>query len=254
MGNWNSSQRTLELRNLKTLVVIPLIGARDFQSSRWQIQYRKERRQERVTVTSGSLCTCVYSCVQCSLCGAAFAMYCWPIRSFRAESHAAHQVSPCLSHLFPPPCFAVASLPSGPRGDPTVPFVSLSSFPPAATAATAALRPTVPLRPNGASFLRPLGPQADSPGRLTELTVSTAGWLAGSAGVATQPATFLFSRVCAASRPGFTWRYLPACSLSSLTSLRATGSESSRPSRAPALDFKSLSFHTCLLSLTYVRT
>jgi len=29
------------------------------------------------------------------------------------------------------------------------------------------------------SFLRPLGPQADSPGRLTELTVSTAGWLAG---------------------------------------------------------------------------
>jgi len=34
--------------------------------------------------------------------------------------------------------------------------------------------------------------------------------------------------MCATSRLGFTWLYLPACSLSSLTSLRATGSESSR--------------------------
>lgn len=34
--------------------------------------------------------------------------------------------------------------------------------------------------------------------------------------------------MCATSRPGFTWLYLPACSLSSLTSLRATGSESSQ--------------------------
>jgi len=31
------------------------------------------------------------------------AMCCWPIRSFRAESHAAHRVPPCLSHLLPSP-------------------------------------------------------------------------------------------------------------------------------------------------------
>jgi len=184
----------------------------------------------------------VYVCISYttrSLCGAAFAMCCWPIRSFRAESHAAHRVlSLSLFPTFSPLSHHASAFSPGPSGP---------SPPPASSAAaTAALRPTVPLRPNSASFLRPLRPQAGSPGRLTELTVSTAGWLAGFAGAATQPATFLFSRVCAATRPGFTWRYLPACSLSSLTSLRATGSESSRCPRALALDFKSLFSRTCL--------
>lgn len=132
-----------------------------------------------------------------------------------------------------PPFLPVPPPGNGPSGPRVVPTPSPSPHPPLPTVsshlfpATAVLRPTIPLRPNSASFLRPLGPQADSPGRLTELTVSTAGWLA-FADVATQPATFLFSRVCATSRPRFTWRYLPACSLSSLTSLRATGSEFSR--------------------------
>lgn len=218
---------------------------RDPQSPPWR-RYRKKRRGYRHFWITLYVYVCI-SYTTRSLCGAAFAMCCWPIRSFRAESHAAHRVlSLSLSHLFPfvpPHRVRVLSGPLGPL-----------PFPAASVAATAALRPTVPLRPNSASFLRPLRPQAGSPGRLIGLTVSTAGWLAGFAGAATQPSTFLFSRVCAASRPGFTWRYLPACSLSSLTSLRATGSESSRCPRALALDFKSLFSHICFLSFACVRT
>lgn len=151
-----------------------------------------------------------------------------------AHSELSHtQRTRSLSLPLPPSSLShhKATFPSGPRVVPASSPCFLSSFP-------CRLRPAshVPLRSKSASFLRPLGPQADSPGRLTELTVSTAGWLALPV-VATQPATFLFSRVCATSRPGFTWRYLPACSLSSLTSLRATGSEFSRHPRALALDF-----------------
>lgn len=163
---------------------------------------------------------------------------CWPIRSFRAESHAAHTGPPSLS-LFPR--LSLSHHPSSP----TPPRDRAPSGPPCGTGPVCPLRalplsfspprnrPTVPLRPS-ASFLRPLRPQADSPGRLTELTVSTAGWLAswlaGWLHRQSQPPSRppSFSRVCAASRPGFTWRYLPGRSLSSLTSLRATGSESSR--------------------------
>lgn len=206
------------------------------------------KSEDEDTVTSGSLsmCTCVSRTQHVAF--AAQPLLC-AVGLF-AHSELSHTqrtgFSPCLSPTFSPLSHHASAFSSGPSGP----------FPPPASsaAATAALRPTVPLRPNSASFLRPLRPQAGSPGRLTELTVSTAGWLAGFAGAATQPATFLFSRVCAASRPGFTWRYLPACSLSSLTSLRATGSESSRCPRALALDFKSLSSHTCFLSSAYVRT
>lgn len=97
----------------------------------------------------------VYVCVpftQLLLC-------CWPIRSFRAESHRTHErVAPHRSlppFSFPSDLF----LPSHRIGSPfeILPFLSVSL--------------------TCGWFLRPQGPQADSPGRLTELTVSTAGWL-----------------------------------------------------------------------------
>lgn len=87
------------------------------------------------------------------------------------------------------------------------------------------------------SFLRPQGPQADSPGRLTELTVSTAGWL----GVATQPldqrATFLLLRVY--RRSAGVYLALPASLQPQFTHVTSSN-RFAESSRLRSYDFKSL--------------
>lgn len=178
---------------------------------------------------------------------------CWPIRSFRAESHAAHTGPLSLSLSF---LVSLSHHPSSPPRDhapsgplcgtgPVCPLRALPlSFSPPRN------RPTVPLRPS-ASFLRPLRPQADSPGRLTELTVSTAGWLAswlaGFTGKASHPVGHLPSPACVPP----VGRGLPGVTCQAVASVHSRHFE--QPVRSPlgrarALDFKSLSFRACLSS------
>jgi len=108
-------------------------------------------------VSSGSLCTCV-SCIQHSLYGAVFAV-CWSIRSFRAESHAAHQVSPCRSHLSSL-SHHKAMFPPGPARSrhPSSPPVSSHLFP-AATVPRSLFVPTARL--SCGPWGRRLTPQVD---------------------------------------------------------------------------------------------
>lgn len=128
---------------------------------------------------------------------------CWPIRSFRAESHAARTgslsllvpLSPTLPPRATPPRDRA---PSGPRRGASVrPLRSPLIFSPRPSRSSHG--------PSSSQRVFPAAPAAagcDSPDRLTGLTVSTAGWrwlagwLASPAKPATQPATFLLPRVC----------------------------------------------------------
>ena len=126
-----------------------------------------------------------------------------------------------LSHLlFPSPPFVLAVLPLFPLRPLPDEMLTLST-----TSLTCG------------SFLRPQGPQADSPGRLTELTVSTAGWL----GVATQPldqrATFLLLRVY--RRSAGVYLALPASLQPQFTHVTSSN-RFAESSRLRSYDFKSL--------------
>lgn len=127
------------------------------------------------TVTSGSLCTCVS---RTSLC------YAVGLFAHSELSHTQHTPGSSLSLFFlvslslPPPFFPDPSTRSrslrapvrdGARVPPSrSPLVFFpSSQPSHGPSSSQRVFPAAPARP-----------QADSPGRLTELTVSTAGWLA----------------------------------------------------------------------------
>jgi len=218
----------------------------DFRSTRTTLRQRWYRKKSRLEVYRHFwIALYAYACTPYTawtFSGAAFVLCAVGLFAHSELSHTRHTgsllVSPTFFPLLPPvspvgPTIRPRSLwaPQSPLAAPR-PSRIHSSFPRRRRRCRrSASHGPSPFR-YSASFLRPLRPQADSPGRSAELTVSTAGWLVG---VATQPATFLFSRVCSAGRSGFTWRYLPACSLSSLTSLRATGSESCSASVRPSV-------------------
>lgn len=141
------------------------------------------------TLISRSLCTCVR--IPCAHRLQVFAMllaYSLIPRLSHTQHHQhlslslSHALSFSLSFVPLPPSFSFPSVRSGSSAIPLqplpgeIPILSTTSL-------------------TCGSFLRPQGPLADSPGRLTELTVSTAGWLGVATQPLDQPATFLLLRV-----------------------------------------------------------
>lgn len=84
--------------SIRSIWRTPLIArARNFRSSSQRRYRKKPRREVHRSLLDRSVRVRVYPVHGMN---SVRAMCCWPIRSFRAESHAAHRVPPCLSHLF----------------------------------------------------------------------------------------------------------------------------------------------------------
>lgn len=211
-------QRNRSFDNTSLEIFAARAGATCLKHGRHSIIRAVSPENHTWALISRSLCTCIrvhILCTQLSLC-------CWPIRSFRAESHTTHHTRSLLRSL--PPSFSF----------PSVRIASLLSLPLLATFEILTL-PAASL--TCGSFLRPQGPQADSPGRLTELTVSTAGWL----GVATQSfyqqTTFLLLRVY--RRSAGVYLALPASLQPQFTHVTSSN-RFAESSRLRSYDFKSL--------------
>lgn len=140
--NSESTYSPVELRKIESLMIMPLI-ARETPNRRAMAAIPEKARTTRVpslldhSVRVRKCAPLVLHSTQ-SFCGAAFAMCCWPIRSFRAESHAARTgfllVSPTFLSLAPLPCPTTrVRFPPGPAGSSRPLFRlsarTLSSFP-----------------------------------------------------------------------------------------------------------------------------